>query len=1399
MAWSLKIFRAELSSERLTRFEDEFRRRTSISCLEAIAVVLRRGFSPSDEVVPALQTVFVGLLEKGVSDEEIVAILIDVELILKFRGVEKAREDESLYAALFSVGQQPVCGEIHTLLFGILGYIGLREAPEQFRGLKPHEIEFSFDAKTQRINMAELTLETCTALLFPLLDSESSSVQRVSIFVALIRVFEAAFTDLCLATSECFDRFLYLFWSGLAAMPADDQAIRILLSELCCLPAISLSSQVDSFVDEIIRSGDIALLPLLADKMGIGLDRHLTRLIDFVIDSEFTSDSVRALKSLVLDVNADDELASRVISYLLDWSDAPGVLQAIASIVHRTRCNIDSVAGRLARFCIRRPDDRDCIVILRRLASSPVLGELVRSMNIDVELAPEDDDSSDTPPSKERTSLSTPILTAILDDCKSVGGVSGSFGEFRRLCLGRCPNRMIVACASVSNQYPTVAHGLLNLAVYWIRLSDKGGPPSTGLFQEWLTARDDQGVVVATIELIEFMDRVRLPLVDLSELTSVAISSLPSVSLQLWDALVSYPVPEWPPDRHWSSAWWQSEICQQRAAAYRNAGRVAEARDLSPDDSAASVPSFYDQLGLGERESEAKLFEALGKRFGPRFAQGFTAVLPSLAFAQQVIETGETASENCLTRLAKCSSLFHAAVRVLEYRIQLHPDSSNDEKLLLLQLAAESHEWESFERFRDAFQGVQHDAALANYYWERRCHEEALPLIEELSTHGDHSIWALYVRCAIRMEEHREVLVAPTCKHSDCWVAWAWANLSHSKYSEAMKAFALVIRDSSNWRLSDILQVIRLAFDRGLKVSVADAKTALEIIPLPYFIGVVNHLLAKQDRVEGAGAEEGKFEVYEELMVRLMNAHPSGVVFAIQCSIESDGVAGEVPLIGRIVEAHAASASSDPGGTFSAASSGAMAILNLLRGLTISCKGFLYRAACTFRRALDKYRVAPYGLQRENAMRWFKSTESWVEKGLAQFQEKDISPLAREFNSIKRLNSQLFTGDLRTTSNEVAGLIKTLAPPRQTTRPQLEDRSLSDFFPRGFDSRPDTFRKVPIFGKYRPESDSHICIDGLPSEVRVLTSKQRPCRLKLKGTDGVFYTFLVKGNEDLRRDERLMQFFTLLNSILQSKIRTYSITPIDAYVGILQWIPDAPVLRELVGIGYPHEGELALPTLTFAPDGRLEEQVAAFREEQANWENVIRDALWIIARNSERWLLYQTNFPKSLAVMSMVGYLIGLGDRHLENLLFEKRTGIVAHIDFGYCFDEARKRTNCPEGVAFRATRSLAVACGPLGFDGAFRRECERTFGTLRQNEESVQSVLNLFVDQPVQSPANDPHWRPPEAQVADHRAARTQLDQALNKLRDERTTADLVAALITEATDPKNLLRLYSGWRAWV
>ena len=60
--------------------------------------------------------------------------------------------------------------------------------------------------------------------------------------------------------------------------------------------------------------------------------------------------------------------------------------------------------------------------------------------------------------------------------------------------------------------------------------------------------------------------------------------------------------------------------------------------------------------------------------------------------------------------------------------------------------------------------------------------------------------------------------------------------------------------------------------------------------------------------------------------------------------------------------------------------------------------------------------------------------------------------------------------------------------------------------------------------------------------------------------------------------------------------------------------------------------------------------------------------------------------------MSMVGYVLGLGDRHPSNLMLDRMSGKITHIDFGDCFEVAMTREKFPEKIPFRLTRMLINA-----------------------------------------------------------------------------------------------------------
>ena len=126
---------------------------------------------------------------------------------------------------------------------------------------------------------------------------------------------------------------------------------------------------------------------------------------------------------------------------------------------------------------------------------------------------------------------------------------------------------------------------------------------------------------------------------------------------------------------------------------------------------------------------------------------------------------------------------------------------------------------------------------------------------------------------------------------------------------------------------------------------------------------------------------------------------------------------------------------------------------------------------------------------------------------------------------------------------------------------------------------------------------------------------------------------------------------------------------------------------------------------------------------KTNGEDLKR-VMWLKSKNAETWLDRRTNFTRSLATMSMVGYILGLGDRHPQNLLLDSVSGKVLHVDFGDCFEVAIHREKFPETIPFRLTRMLRKAMEVSGIEGNFRMTCESVLRVLRQNRTNVMAMV---------------------------------------------------------------------------
>lgn len=207
-------------------------------------------------------------------------------------------------------------------------------------------------------------------------------------------------------------------------------------------------------------------------------------------------------------------------------------------------------------------------------------------------------------------------------------------------------------------------------------------------------------------------------------------------------------------------------------------------------------------------------------------------------------------------------------------------------------------------------------------------------------------------------------------------------------------------------------------------------------------------------------------------------------------------------------------------------------------------------------------------------------------------------------------------------------------------------------------------------------------------------------------------------------------------------------------------------------------------------------------------------------QNPDDWFERRLAYTRTTAAISMLGWVLGLGDRHCQNILLDERNGEVVHIDLGVAFEMGRILP-VPELVPFRLTRDLVDAMGYTKTEGVFRRCCEFTLDTLRNEHESIMILLNVLRYDPLVSWSISPlkakrmqeqqDQQQPEGPVReydednlveqspkkkdnDEGDAGRALAVVEKKLSKNLSTAATVSGLIHQATDIKNQAMLFCG-----
>lgn len=169
--------------------------------------------------------------------------------------------------------------------------------------------------------------------------------------------------------------------------------------------------------------------------------------------------------------------------------------------------------------------------------------------------------------------------------------------------------------------------------------------------------------------------------------------------------------------------------------------------------------------------------------------------------------------------------------------------------------------------------------------------------------------------------------------------------------------------------------------------------------------------------------------------------------------------------------------------------------------------------------------------------------------------------------------------------------------------------------------------------------------------------------------------------------------------------------------------------------------------------GRVDAMVAHFKEICDKTAPVMRHYFTEKHKSPIAWFAMRLNYIRSVATTSIVGHVLGLGDRHVSNILMDNGTGEVVHIDLGIAFDQVStpctsthhpeslifyrlqgKLLRVPERVPFRMTRDMVDGMGYSGTQGVFQRCAEETLRVLRERSDVIMTVLEVFKHDPLHS-----------------------------------------------------------------
>lgn len=224
----------------------------------------------------------------------------------------------------------------------------------------------------------------------------------------------------------------------------------------------------------------------------------------------------------------------------------------------------------------------------------------------------------------------------------------------------------------------------------------------------------------------------------------------------------------------------------------------------------------------------------------------------------------------------------------------------------------------------------------------------------------------------------------------------------------------------------------------------------------------------------------------------------------------------------------------------------------------------------------------------------------------------------------------------------------------------------------------------------------------------VFGSKMVPVKISAITSDDSILNVIFKSGDDLRQDVLTLQILKVMDKMwldndLDLKITAYKVLPTGITDGFIQFVSAKEIDSLQMDQGFS----------------------GAFDRELLN--TYLRKVGQVIQNGQPKYDLIkqQENFVKSLAGFCVATCVMGIGDRHLGNVML-KDNGIFLHIDYGHFLGNFKYKLGIKrERAPFLLTPEMARVYSKTGREEQFKLCCVKAYNILRKN---ATRLMNLFI-----------------------------------------------------------------------